>query len=97
MLHLVDCRVHADCGRCAGKRFVEVSLLHIGPKAVDGFEAGCSIDGKQIRSKTDIWAMLNVCTVESKMPAAFVGVVCEVDVGNLREERARVLREGMKC
>jgi hypothetical protein len=97
MLHLVDCRVYADrCWR-AGESFVEASLADIRAEAVDSLQSGRCVDGKQVWSETNVGAILDVGAVECKMPAALVGVVCQIDVGDFGEERTWVFCEGMEC
>lgn len=84
--------MYADCLWRAGKRLVEASLLHIRAETIDSFETGGCIYGQQIRSQPHIRSILEMRLVKREMPRPFVRVVREVDVGNLSEERARVLR-----
>ena len=90
MLHFVNSAVNANGFWCAGKSFVEGCLLDVGAEAIDCFQPGCSVDGEKIRSQAHICAVLLVCTVESEMSRAFVGVVSEVYIRDLCEERAGV-------
>lgn len=90
MLHLVNSAVDADCLRCAREGFIERGLLDVGTEAIDRFQPGCSVYGEQIGSQAYICAVLLVCTVEREMSRAFVGVVSEVYICDLCEERARV-------
>lgn len=97
MLHLIDGRVHTDSFRCAGKRLVEVSLLHVGAESVDGLETGRGVDAEQIGTQTHVRAILLMCAVKREMAGSFVGVVGEVDVCDFGEEGAWVAGERVEC
>jgi hypothetical protein len=93
MLHLVNCTVHANRSLCAGESFVERRLADIGAEAIDGLEACGGVDGQQVRAQTYVGPVSQVCVVEGEMPRAFIGVVCEVDVGDFGKRWARILCE----
>jgi hypothetical protein len=97
MLHLVDGGVHADCCWCAGECLIEACLAHIGAEPVDGLEPCSGVDRKEIGPQTSIWAVLEVCILEGEMTRALVGVVGQVDVCELGEERAGVFGERVEC
>ena len=93
MLHLINRTVHTDCRRGRRKRLVKVRFLDIAPEAVYRLEPGRRVDGQQIRTQPDIWAVLLVSVVECEMSRSAVGVVCEPDIRDFGKEGAGVVRE----
>lgn len=79
----------------ARERLVEASFSNIGPESIDGFQASGSIDREQVGAEADVGAVLDMALVESKVPTAFVCVVCKIDVRDFGEEGAGVAGKRM--
>lgn len=93
---LVDGRVCRKCVLRCPERLVEFGLLDIGLKAVNLLQCCVRVERNGIRAKSIDRSIFLMVSPELQMSVAFEGMICAVEVGNLREKWSRILRERME-